>query len=332
MRTKPCGFLFATAIVIAAQVPSAFAGTRQDIRFQRGASSATIQQTVIRGERDRYTLGVGKGQYLSVRIESLEDNAVFDVYLPGANDSDENEIKGIPLQGAVEKKSFTSELPANGKYLIVVGGTRGNAEYKLTVSVTNTPPSAEAAVVSDKRTKDPTTSAQVTLPSTVKDTPRVPEKYLSADGDIREWLWRLVKANTTINGHIDNQPVPSIKLSFSNGQLEVSAPSASRPYTSGPVKDFSNANGTCIGFENEDRLGALYGSSGRNWRNKLPIQQFLVCVAVRQFTQESSSSVPDGVPREAGNYAFKANKGDAYIMKYSEAELFPALYRIKATK
>lgn len=140
------GLLLGTVIAVA-QVPTAIAGVRQDIRFQRGASSATIQHTVIRGERDRYTLGVGKGQYLSVKIESLEDNAVFDVYSPGANDSDEFDIKGVQLPGAVEKKSFMTELPANGKYLIVVGGTRGNAEYKLTVSVTNRPQPQEITPV-----------------------------------------------------------------------------------------------------------------------------------------------------------------------------------------
>lgn len=104
-------------------------GVNQKVRFPRGTSSTTISGAVIRGDRDRYYLGAKKGQTMSVKITSLENNAVFQVFLPGEQEA---------LPGAGEEDDATNwsgELPENAEYVIVVGGTRGNATYKLTVSI-----------------------------------------------------------------------------------------------------------------------------------------------------------------------------------------------------
>jgi hypothetical protein len=104
-------------------------GVKQKVRFARGSSSTTISGAVIRGDRDRYYLGAKKGQTMSVKITSLEDNAVFQVFLPGEQEA---------LSGAGEGDDATNwsgELPEDAEYVIVVGGTRGNASYKLTVSI-----------------------------------------------------------------------------------------------------------------------------------------------------------------------------------------------------
>jgi hypothetical protein len=104
-------------------------GVKQKIRFPKGSSSTTISGAVIRGDRDRYYLGAKRGQTMSVRITSLEQNAVFQIYLPGEQEA---------LAGAGEEDDamkWSGELPADAEYVIVVGGTRGNATYKLTVSI-----------------------------------------------------------------------------------------------------------------------------------------------------------------------------------------------------
>lgn len=104
-------------------------GVKQKVRFPKGSSSTTISGAVIRGDRDRYYLGAKKGQTMSVRISSLEKNAVFQIYLPGEQE---------PLSGAGEEDDamkWSGELPADAEYVIVVGGTRGNASYKLTISI-----------------------------------------------------------------------------------------------------------------------------------------------------------------------------------------------------
>ncbi|MEW6125966.1 MAG: hypothetical protein AB1757_02785 [Acidobacteriota bacterium] len=104
-------------------------GVRKTIRFARGASSATIKGAVIRGEQDSYTLEAQAGQRMTVRITSLEKNAVFQIYqpnsegaLPGADEGD-------------DATNWTGKLPSSGGYTIVVGGTRGNASYKLFVEI-----------------------------------------------------------------------------------------------------------------------------------------------------------------------------------------------------
>lgn len=104
-------------------------GVKQKVRFAKGSSSTTISGAVIRGDRDRYYVGAKKGQTMNVRITSLEDNAVFQIFLPGEQEA---------LAGAGEEDDamkWSGELPEDAEYVIVVGGTRGNATYKLTVSI-----------------------------------------------------------------------------------------------------------------------------------------------------------------------------------------------------
>ncbi len=104
-------------------------GVKQKIRFPRGSSSATVHGAVVRGDRDRYYLSASKGQTMSVKITSEEDNAVFQIFLPGEEDA---------LPGAADgddAKDWSGELPKDAEYVIVVGGTRGNASYTLKVSI-----------------------------------------------------------------------------------------------------------------------------------------------------------------------------------------------------
>lgn len=104
-------------------------GVKKKVRFARGRSSITIREAVVRGDRDRYYVGAKAGQKMTVKITSIEKNAVFQIYfageqesLPGAGDGD-------------DAMKWSGELPADNEYVIVVGGTRGNATYTLTISI-----------------------------------------------------------------------------------------------------------------------------------------------------------------------------------------------------
>ena len=130
------------AVSLAFAVQLAHAGVKKQIQFPRGSTSAVIEESVIRGEQDFYYLATKAGQTMEVVISSLEKNAVFSIYKPGytiAIDKDGlTEIKGEPLPRAGETDDATAwkgKLPVSGKYLIVVGGTRGNATYKLKVTI-----------------------------------------------------------------------------------------------------------------------------------------------------------------------------------------------------
>lgn len=96
------------------------------IRFERGHTTKTIEDAVVRGTRDRYLLRARRGQTLTVHITSLEDNAVFDVYRAGSRQT---------LDGAQETTDWSGELPRTADYVIDVGGTRGNATYTLEVTI-----------------------------------------------------------------------------------------------------------------------------------------------------------------------------------------------------
>lgn len=93
------------------------------IQFARGASSAVVEDAVVRGTRDTYLVGAKAGQKMTVSITSVENNAVFDITSPK-----QKLIKQ-------EATSWSTKLSATGDYRIVVGGTRGNATYKLRVEI-----------------------------------------------------------------------------------------------------------------------------------------------------------------------------------------------------
>jgi hypothetical protein len=122
--------VLAVIFICAFAFSSTFAqGVKQKVRFARGTSSATIRGAVIRGDRDRYYLAAKAGQTMTVKITSLEKNAVFQIYFAGEQEA---------LEGAGEDDDATKwsgKLTADNEYVIVVGGTRGNATYTLTISI-----------------------------------------------------------------------------------------------------------------------------------------------------------------------------------------------------
>jgi hypothetical protein len=104
----------------------------QAITFQTGSTSATVKGAVIRGERTIYLVGARAGQTMAVEVSSTEKNAVFQIRTPGKGQN--------YLPGAGEEEdaiSWKGALPQAGTYKIIVGSTRGNAEYMLHVEITD---------------------------------------------------------------------------------------------------------------------------------------------------------------------------------------------------
>jgi hypothetical protein len=95
----------------------------QRIQFPRGAIGTVVRDSVVRGERTIYLLRAQRGQIMRLSLTSLEQNAVFDVQAPN----------GQYLQE--ETTSFRGELPQTGDYSVIVSGTRGNASYRLEVTI-----------------------------------------------------------------------------------------------------------------------------------------------------------------------------------------------------
>ena len=93
------------------------------IRLAPGTNTTAVNQSVVRGSRNIYLLRANQGQRMELKITSLENNAVFDVIAPN----------GEILKTEATQSSL--KLPATGNYEIIVGGTRGNATYKLNVKI-----------------------------------------------------------------------------------------------------------------------------------------------------------------------------------------------------
>jgi hypothetical protein len=119
---------FTVLLLLATLAFAAQEGLTKRVRFARGRTTTTLKNSVVRGTRDRYLVGARAGQKMTVSVTSVERNAVFTIHAP-SNDT---------LEGAGEAhnaKSWSGKLPESGDYVIEVGGTRGNANYTLKVTV-----------------------------------------------------------------------------------------------------------------------------------------------------------------------------------------------------
>ena len=93
------------------------------IQFNQGEISTTVIDSVVRGTRDIYLLRANQSQIMTISLTSLGNNAVFDLVSPD----------NIILKAEVTDTNLV--LPINGDYKIIVGGTRGNANYNLYVEI-----------------------------------------------------------------------------------------------------------------------------------------------------------------------------------------------------
>jgi len=114
-----------------------------EIKFKRGSHSATVSGTVIRGERDQYSLIAGAGQWMEVKISSPEDNAVFQLSIYSYGTGEDVQLEGA--KAGEDARYWYDQLPAPGYSKdgkqnavdIIVGGMRGNASYDLTLTIKN---------------------------------------------------------------------------------------------------------------------------------------------------------------------------------------------------
>ena len=128
MKIKFFGKVILLAFALSLTSIAAADGMNKRLRFARGKSSTVVSGAVVRGDRDTYTLGARAGQILGVKIASNEKNAVFQI-----QDSDGNFLTGVGESD--DATNWSGKLPIDGDYKIIVGGTRGNASYRMTVSI-----------------------------------------------------------------------------------------------------------------------------------------------------------------------------------------------------
>jgi hypothetical protein len=99
------------------------ASAPETISFAKGAKSAVAKGSVVRGDRKTYLVNAAKNQSMKISVTALESNAVVDLIGPDGK---------VLKQGATTVKQV---LPATGDYQVVVGGTRGNTTYEVTIAI-----------------------------------------------------------------------------------------------------------------------------------------------------------------------------------------------------
>lgn len=128
LSKQPVSARVLTASAVPQPVQMAQQSRVRRIRFAPGAVSATIEDAVVRGTRDTYLVGASQGQTMTIKIASLESNAVFELKAPPNKVGQRRTLKPEAIR-------WTGVLPQTGDYQIIVGGTRGNASYKLQVTI-----------------------------------------------------------------------------------------------------------------------------------------------------------------------------------------------------
>ena len=112
------------------------------IHFARGTASAELSGGLARGERNCFTISARGGQRMTVtQTNRGEDNVVLQIYRPSwkiVPSSEGPRFNGSALEGAEEGRdahNWAGQLPTTGSYLLVIGTSRGGAEYLMRVEV-----------------------------------------------------------------------------------------------------------------------------------------------------------------------------------------------------
>ena len=142
MRTRIAASFLLGLLLLAGASAADPVPVPRPIVFSAGASSGTVSGNVLRGERALYSIVAAAGQTMTVTIAAPETNAVFQIYEPGTRIGRDKdgilELAGNAMRGAGETddaRRWSGRLPRGGAYLIVIGGTRGNAGYTLDVRI-----------------------------------------------------------------------------------------------------------------------------------------------------------------------------------------------------
>lgn len=118
-----CAALFISAPESNAQNRQQDKEIRYNLRFARGASSATVRRQIRLGTMHLYSLSAREGQNMTV-ILTTGDQTSFTVYSP---------TEGI-IEGADGETMWRGMLNESGEYVIAIG-TDATANYTLEVHI-----------------------------------------------------------------------------------------------------------------------------------------------------------------------------------------------------
>ena len=134
---KTLGRLFVAAILVSSSVfaQTAFAQDARsvEVRFPRGQSGTTINDSITGYEAVNYQLGVSAGQTMSLQLDTDNPSNYFNITAPGASEA--------LFNGSIDGNSTSVKIPSSGTYTISVYLTRNaarrdeTADYSLTLYI-----------------------------------------------------------------------------------------------------------------------------------------------------------------------------------------------------
>jgi hypothetical protein len=130
-RTRKIAASFVLAAVavccLAANASAQAGGQPKVVKFEKGRTTAVLKGTADNAHGFTYKLAAKAGQTMSVHVTSSAGAAIFSITAPGG-----------AIEGALEVKDWSGELPATGNYLIGVWNRkkRGPAiPYTLEITI-----------------------------------------------------------------------------------------------------------------------------------------------------------------------------------------------------
>ena len=124
----------------------------RDLDFAAKSDTATMEGTVFRGAPHRYLVNARRGQTLNAALKS--DGARVDLYEPGSTVtriSGGFVVQGTRVGATDGGDRIDVDLPADGKYLLLVRANVERAFYTLELKLERPSPSAFERWVSDER-------------------------------------------------------------------------------------------------------------------------------------------------------------------------------------
>ena len=125
------------ALVLFLTVSPAFAGDirTEQVRFQSGASSAVLEDSIKGYEIGDYILRASQGQYMNVGMATDNTANYFNILAPGENDV-------AMFNGSLSENQYEGILPSDGDYKVRVYIMRSAARreevanYRLEIIIT----------------------------------------------------------------------------------------------------------------------------------------------------------------------------------------------------
>jgi hypothetical protein len=127
--------LIGLAALVALSAPTLAQDARTEtVKFKRGASSTSIEDSITGYESVSYVVGVSAGQKMSVQLDTDNASNYFNITAPGAS--------AALFIGSTSGNSASFTIPSSGNYKVDVYLMRNaarrseTADYELTIAVT----------------------------------------------------------------------------------------------------------------------------------------------------------------------------------------------------